>query len=66
MEPVEWGLPAIQIWFFYLLRDWRYIDSQTGYFADFEQFKVDIHFLVVVLGRVFFHLGDKKSGCWSR
>ena len=26
------------------LCDWRYIDFQTGYFADFEQFKVDIYF----------------------
>ena len=29
---------------FLVLRDWRYIDFQTGYFADFEQFKVDIYF----------------------
>ena len=29
---------------FLVLRDWRYIDFQTGYFADFEQFKVDNFF----------------------
>ena len=26
-----------------LLRDWRYIDFQIGYIADFEQVKVDVH-----------------------
>ena len=25
--------------------DWRYVDFQTGHFADFKQFKIDIHFL---------------------
>ena len=43
MEPFQ-CLPAVQIWCFQLLCDWRYIDFQTGYFADFEQFKVDIYF----------------------
>ena len=33
MEPFKWGLPAAQ-----LLNDWRYIDFQTGPFADFQQF----------------------------
>ena len=28
---------------FQLLHDWRYIDFQTGHFADLGQFKVDIH-----------------------
>ena len=38
----QWGLPAVQIWCFYLLYDWD-IDFQTGHFADFDQFKVDSH-----------------------
>ena len=25
--------------------DWRYVDFQTGHFADFKQFKIDTHFL---------------------
>ena len=25
--------------------DWRYLDFQTGHFADFKQFKIDTHFL---------------------
>ena len=29
---------------FQLLCDWRYIDFQIGHSADFEQFKVDVHF----------------------
>ena len=28
----------------FLASPWGYIDFQTGYFADFEQFKVDIYF----------------------
>ena len=44
MKHFEWDLSAVQIWYFQLLHDWRYIDFQTGHFADFEQFKVDIHF----------------------
>ena len=44
MEPFEWGLPAVQIWYFYLLHDWRYIDFQSGLFAIFKQFKIDSHF----------------------
>ena len=24
------------------LHDWKYVDFQTGHFAEFEQFKVDI------------------------
>ena len=38
----QWGLPAVQMWCFYLLYDWD-IDFQTGHFADFDQFKVDSH-----------------------
>ena len=37
-------LRTVQIWCFQLLRDLRYVDFQTGHFADFEQFKVGIHF----------------------
>ena len=37
-------LTGVQIWCFQLLCDWRYIDFQTGHFADFQQFKIDIHF----------------------
>ena len=44
MEPFRWCLPAVQIWCFYLLHAWRYIDFETGHFTDFEHFKVDIHF----------------------
>ena len=43
-EPFEWGLPAAQIWCFWLLHDWRYRDFQTGNFANFEQFTIDSHF----------------------
>ena len=38
------GLPAADIWCFYLLHDWRYINFQTDHFANFEQFKIDSHF----------------------
>ena len=44
LELFRWCLPAVQIWCFQLLHDWRYIDFQTGHFVDFVQFKVDIHF----------------------
>ena len=43
MEPFQ-CLPAVQIWCFSLLPDWRYVDFQIGCFADFEQFKVDVYF----------------------
>ena len=36
-----------------LLHDWRYIDFQTGLFADFEQFKIDNNF--ANFGQVIFH-----------
>ena len=29
---------------FQLFCDWKYVDFQTGHYADFELFKVDIHF----------------------
>ena len=47
MEPFQWCLPAVQIWCFLLLHDWRYIDFQIGRFAvaeTVEQFKVDVYF----------------------
>ena len=44
MEPFQWCLPAVQIWFFLLLPDWSYIDFQIGHFADFEEFKVDVYY----------------------
>ena len=44
MEPFQWCLPAVQIWCFWLLHDWRYIDFQTGHFADIEQFKINNYF----------------------
>ena len=43
-EPLQWCLPTVQIWCFWLLLDWRYIDFQTDHFADFEHFKIDFHF----------------------
>ena len=44
IEPFECGLPAVLMWCFLLFHDWRYVDFQTGHFADFEQFKIDNHF----------------------
>ena len=44
IEPFEWGLPALQICCFWLLHDQRYIDFQTGHFANIEQFKIYSHF----------------------
>ena len=44
IEPFEWGLLALQICCFWLLHDQRYIDFQTGHFANFEQFKIYSHF----------------------
>ena len=38
----------VQIWHFYHLHDWRYVDFQTGHFVDFEQF--DSH--IAVFGQV--------------
>ena len=46
VEPFEWGLPAVQIWYFQLLNDWKYIDLQTGHFADFDQFTIACNFAV--------------------
>ena len=37
MKLFQWGLPAVQFWCFQLLHDSKYIDFQTGYFADFMQ-----------------------------
>ena len=44
VEPFEWGLPAVQIWCFWLLRNCRYIDFQIDHFDDFEYFKIDSQF----------------------
>ena len=46
MKLFQWYLPTVQTWCPNLkfLRDWKYIDFQTDYFADFEKFKVDIYF----------------------
>ena len=44
MEHFEQDLPDVQSWCFWLLHDWRYIDFQTGHFADIEQFKINNYF----------------------
>ena len=41
MEPIEWILLAVQIWCFWLVSVWKYIDFQTGHFSNFGQFKID-------------------------
>ena len=54
MEPFEQDLPDVQSWCFWLLHDWRYIDFQTGHFADIEWFKIVGH--LSDLGHVKFDL----------
>ena len=45
IEPFQLCLPAVQRFdVSKLLHAWRYINFQTGHFADFKQLKVDIHF----------------------
>ena len=44
IEPFEWSLPAVQVWCFQFLHDWRYIDFQIGHFVVFAQSKTDSHF----------------------
>ena len=41
---------CVQIWCFLHLCGWRYVDFQTGHFADFGHFKIDSH--LVVFGQV--------------
>ena len=47
IEPFEWGIPAAQIWCFYLLHDWRYIDFHTCHFVTLSSLKLVINFLTL-------------------
>ena len=42
---------CVQIWCFWHLRDWRYVDFQTGH-DDFEQIGIDSHFAVFGLVKI--------------